>query len=42
VRSVTRVEGWSPETLLEQPMPTMRAAFTPLEATAEVFPYAPV
>jgi hypothetical protein len=42
VRSVSRIEGWSPETILEQAVPSMAASFTDLGATASVFPYDPV
>ncbi len=42
VRSVSRIEGWSPATILEQAMPSMAASFTDLGATASVFPYDPI
>jgi len=42
VRSVSRIEGWSPETLIEQALPSMRASYTELGATTSVFPYEPV
>jgi NAD(P)-dependent dehydrogenase (short-subunit alcohol dehydrogenase family) len=42
VRSVSRIEGWSPATILEQAVPSMAASFTDLGATATVFPYDPV
>jgi NAD(P)-dependent dehydrogenase (short-subunit alcohol dehydrogenase family) len=42
VRSVSRIEGWSPTTILEQAVPSMAASFTDLGATASVFPYDPV
>ncbi|MFC3069137.1 SDR family NAD(P)-dependent oxidoreductase [Phenylobacterium soli] len=42
VRSVTKVEGWSPEAILEQAMPSMKAAFTDLGPSATVFPYDPI
>ena len=42
VRSVSRIEGWSPATILEQAVPSMAASFTDLGATASVFPYDPV
>jgi NAD(P)-dependent dehydrogenase (short-subunit alcohol dehydrogenase family) len=42
IRSVTRIEGWSPETLMEQALPSMKAAYTDLGATASVFPYEPI
>ncbi len=42
VRSVARIEGWTPRTLLDQALPSMRASFTDLGATAAVFPYDPI
>jgi len=42
VKSLACVEGWSPGSLIETAMPAMRGAFTPLEASASVFPYEPV
>ncbi|MEZ5987167.1 MAG: SDR family NAD(P)-dependent oxidoreductase [Hyphomonas sp.] len=42
VKSVARLEGWNPETLLDQCMPAMKADFTDLGATASVFPYDPI
>ena len=42
VRSVARLEGWTPETLIEQAFPAMRPDFTDLGASASVFPYDPI
>jgi NAD(P)-dependent dehydrogenase (short-subunit alcohol dehydrogenase family) len=42
VKSVARLEGWNPETLLDQCMPAMKADFTDLGATSSVFPYDPI
>ncbi|MFN3523413.1 MAG: SDR family NAD(P)-dependent oxidoreductase [Phenylobacterium sp.] len=42
VKFVARLEGWTPETLIGHGMPAMQASFTPLEASAAVFPYDPV
>ncbi|MGA0606876.1 SDR family NAD(P)-dependent oxidoreductase [Phenylobacterium sp. VNQ135] len=42
VKSVTKVEGWSPADLIAQGFPAMQASFTDLGATASVFPYDPV
>jgi len=42
VRSVHRQEGWSAQTLAEHGMPALRAAFTPLERSADVFTWDPV
>ena len=36
------MEGWTPETLLEQAMPAMKASFFDMGASASVFPYDPV
>ena len=42
VKSLARLEGWTPETLIEQGFPAMEGAFTDLGATTSVFPYDPV
>lgn len=42
VKSVARMDGWSPATILEQAVPAMRSAFTDLGASAGVFPYDPI
>lgn len=42
VRSVSRMAGWTPASILEQAMPSMGASFTDLGATGSVFPYDPV
>ena len=42
VKSVTRIEGWTPEALIAQGFPAMSASFTDLGASASVFPYDPV
>jgi NAD(P)-dependent dehydrogenase (short-subunit alcohol dehydrogenase family) len=42
VKSVARLEGWDPESLLDQCMPAMKADFTDMGATASVFPYDPI
>lgn len=42
VKSVARLEGWNPESLLDQCMPAMKADFTDLGATSSVFPYDPI
>ena len=41
-RSLARLEGWSPDSLIEQAFPAMQADFFDLGATASVFPYDPV
>ncbi|MEO1786839.1 MAG: SDR family oxidoreductase [Pseudomonadota bacterium] len=42
VKSVARLEGWSPETLIDQGLPAMEGAFTDMGATTSVFPYEPI
>ncbi len=42
VKSVARLEGWSPESLIEQGLPSMQGSFTGLGATASIFPYDPI
>ncbi|WP_300375689.1 SDR family NAD(P)-dependent oxidoreductase [Henriciella sp.] len=42
VKSVARLEGWTPETLLEQGLPSMQGSFMDLGATTTVFPYEPI
>ena len=42
VRSMARLEGWTPESLLAQALPAMKASFTDVGASASVFPYDPV
>ncbi len=42
VKSVSRLEGWTPETLMEQGLTAMEGSFTDLGATTSVFPYPPV
>lgn len=42
VRSVHRSEGWTPETVSEHAMPALQASFSPLEVSADVFPWDPV
>jgi NAD(P)-dependent dehydrogenase (short-subunit alcohol dehydrogenase family) len=42
VKLVTRLEGWTAETLNSHALPAMAAAYTPLEVSAAVFPYDPV
>jgi len=42
VKFVARLEGWTPETLIGHGMPAMKASYTPLEASAAVFPYDPI
>lgn len=42
VRSMAKVEGWDPRSLLDQCLPAMKNDFTDLGATSAVFPYDPV
>lgn len=42
VKSVSRLEGWTPETLCEHALPAMEPSFTDLGATTSVFPYEPI
>jgi NAD(P)-dependent dehydrogenase (short-subunit alcohol dehydrogenase family) len=42
VSSVVRGDGWSPESLLAQGLPALRAKFTDLDPSASIFPYEPV
>ena len=42
IRSVARMEGWSPRTLIDQAIPAIKSDFTDLGASATVFPYDPI
>lgn len=42
VKSISRLEGWTPETLVSHGFPAMEGSFTDLGATTSVFPYDPV
>ncbi len=42
VKSLARLEGWTPRTLLDHAIPAMRSSFFDLGASASVFPYDPV
>ncbi|WP_084420280.1 SDR family NAD(P)-dependent oxidoreductase [Henriciella litoralis] len=42
VKSVARIEGWTPESLIEQGLPSMQGSFTDLGPTTTVFPYEPI
>jgi NAD(P)-dependent dehydrogenase (short-subunit alcohol dehydrogenase family) len=41
-RSVQRGEGWSAQSIAEHAMPALKAGFTPLEVSADVFSWDPV
>jgi NAD(P)-dependent dehydrogenase (short-subunit alcohol dehydrogenase family) len=42
VASVSRGDGWSPQSLLEGGLPALQPKFTSLGASAQVFPYDPI
>lgn len=42
IRIVHRADGWTPETIAQQAMPALRAAFMPLDTSEEAFPWDPV
>ena len=42
VRSVQRSEGWTQETIAEHGIPAVKAHFTPLERSGDVFSWDPV
>ena len=42
VRALGMLEGWTPETLINQCLPAMKANYTDVGASASVFPYDPV
>lgn len=42
IRNMTRLEGWTPESVLEHAMPVFRPAMTDLGNARVVFPYDPV
>jgi NAD(P)-dependent dehydrogenase (short-subunit alcohol dehydrogenase family) len=42
IRGLARLEGWTPETILEHYLPATRANFADMSATTGVFPWEPV
>jgi len=42
IRTVHRGEGWTPETVADHAMPALRASFTPLDRSTDVFSWDPV
>ncbi|MCA8900800.1 MAG: SDR family oxidoreductase [Hyphomonas sp.] len=42
VKSLARMEGWTPESLIDQALPAMSGSFFGMGATASIFPYDPV
>jgi NAD(P)-dependent dehydrogenase (short-subunit alcohol dehydrogenase family) len=42
VRAMARLEGWTPQSLIEHALPALKANYTDAGASASVFPYDPV
>jgi NAD(P)-dependent dehydrogenase (short-subunit alcohol dehydrogenase family) len=42
VRALGRIEGWTPQSLIEHALPALKANYTDAGASASVFPYDPV
>ena len=42
LRSVHRSEGWTPETLRDHMLPTLKSSFIPLHMSRDVFSWTPV
>jgi NAD(P)-dependent dehydrogenase (short-subunit alcohol dehydrogenase family) len=42
IRIVHRADGWTPETIAQQAIPAVRAAFMPLDTSEQAFPWDPV
>jgi hypothetical protein len=42
LKSVARLEGWTPQSLIDQAFTVMKPNFTDLGASATVFPYDPI
>jgi NAD(P)-dependent dehydrogenase (short-subunit alcohol dehydrogenase family) len=42
LRAVHRSEGWTPETIAEHAIPSMRASFYPLDRSQDVFSWDPI
>jgi len=42
VRALARLEGWTPQSLIEQALPALKANYTDAGASASVFPYDPI
>jgi len=42
IRGMARLEGWTPQTILEHALPAMTANYTDVGASASVFPWDPV
>ena len=42
IRGLAKVEGWTPQSVLEHALPALRGSFTDLGASASVFPWDPI
>ena len=42
IKSIARLEGWTPRSLIDQAIPAMKASFFDAGASASVFPYDPI
>ena len=42
IRSVHRAEGWTPESVAEHAMPSLKAGFAKLDRSADVFCWDPI
>jgi len=42
VKSMSKIGGWTPQSLIDEAIPAMKANFTDLGASAGVFPYDPI
>ncbi len=42
VRGMARIEGWTPQSIIEHALPAMKANYTDVGASASVFPWDPV
>lgn len=42
IRGMARIEGWSPQSIIEHALPAMKANYTDIGASASVFPWDPV
>ncbi len=42
LRSIARPEGWTPTTILEHAIPSMRASLYPLDRSQDIFPWDPI
>ena len=42
VKTMQRSDGWTPTSIVEELLPAMAPAMTPLARSADIFPYDPV